>query len=364
MPPSPTRVESINGLRGLCILLVLVGHVHGTAGMPTAIDDAIGGIYGVMKASRYAVHAFFVLSGYFITKMLVAEQQRAGTISLWRFYLRRALRFFPGLAVLLVVMGTLAMAGWATLHRSDVLHAVTFTMNYDDKRGWALGHLWSLSVQEQFYLFWPLLLVLARPRGAMKAALAIVIVAPLLRAAILLNLAPAGPGWMGETFQTVADAMAVGGLLAGVQAGLWTHPIVEWLRRRQWSWLALLALAVAFHHWYRPGEVLGKPLVNVSMALLIDGLAVGTMPRVSRVLSYAPLPQIGVMSYSVYLWQQLFLDRYSNAPIAHAPLNLILAMMVGTIAYHLIEKPVTEARPRIEGWLAARLPARRLAAVE
>src|SRR5262249_33221200 len=156
----------------------------------------------------------FVISGYLITSLLLREFDASGTISLRRFYFRRTLRIFPAYYTFIGVLLLLSAAGLVGLTRANMGHALTYTTNYFPERSWDIGHTWSLSVEEQFYLLWPATLVLAGRRRGLSIAASLVVLCPLIRLA-LWQLAPTEQTGVGHRFETVADSIAIGCVLAG-----------------------------------------------------------------------------------------------------------------------------------------------------
>src|SRR5439155_8056704 len=128
------------------------------------------------------------------------------------FYVRRTLRIFPAFYVYLVSIAILSAADLVVVRRSDLIFGATYTINYVVDRSWVLGHLWSLAVEEQFYLLWPTVLVFGRHRARMVASV-VVLLAPLFRIA-MWYLLPEHEALIGKAFPTIADAIAVGCLLA------------------------------------------------------------------------------------------------------------------------------------------------------
>jgi peptidoglycan/LPS O-acetylase OafA/YrhL len=122
-PPGGARIPSLDGLRGISILAVMASHLTRAANVPPLPGwvDSLG---------EFGVRVFFVISGYLITTLLLAEQRKTGTISLKGFYARRAYRIFPAFYVFIAVVAVLSVAGVVTLAPGDLVHAVTFTRNY------------------------------------------------------------------------------------------------------------------------------------------------------------------------------------------------------------------------------------------
>jgi peptidoglycan/LPS O-acetylase OafA/YrhL len=130
-----SRIPSLDGLRAISIALVLFGHLLGGRGFIRAAPPVNAVDYG-----NLGVRVFFVISGYLISTILFSEMHERGTLSLAKFYFRRAFRIFPAFYANIAVMSELASLGYAALRPGDVLHAATYTMNYHHDRAWTLGH--------------------------------------------------------------------------------------------------------------------------------------------------------------------------------------------------------------------------------
>ena len=126
------------------------------------------------------VNMFFVISGFIITMLLLREFQRTQTVSLKHFYLRRGLRILPAYVFFLLGIGLFTWMGSVALRTQDWLAAMTYTVSFQEKPAWDIGHIWSLSVEEHFYCVWPLV-VWAWPRRCWVAAVAAIVATPALR---------------------------------------------------------------------------------------------------------------------------------------------------------------------------------------
>jgi peptidoglycan/LPS O-acetylase OafA/YrhL len=173
------RIPSLDGIRALSIYLVLLAHLKGTAGFPIANGRSTIGDIGEL-----GVRIFFVISGFIITKLLLQELEQSGAISLRRFYLRRTLRIFPASYCYLAVIGLISAFGFLSVTGSDLRNGAVYLMNYAKTRSWSVGHMWSLSVEEQFYLLWPAVVCAFGRIRAMQAAALLVVLAPVSRVVI------------------------------------------------------------------------------------------------------------------------------------------------------------------------------------
>lgn len=192
------RIPSLDGLRAISILLVIFSHLVKWKHVQGAALQGYGAL---------GVHVFFVLSGYLITSLLLEEYARTSDINLPRFYTRRAFRIFPAALVFVAVVIALY---WREMHWTHVVAAVFYVANMDISRPWIFGHLWSLSIEEQFYLLWPL--ALKRWHRHKLAILVCVFFGTPMFRAWLYSLRARGA--IVGSLPAVADQLAIGCLLA------------------------------------------------------------------------------------------------------------------------------------------------------
>jgi peptidoglycan/LPS O-acetylase OafA/YrhL len=299
---------------------------------------------GLGNLAHLGVVVFFVISGFLITSLLLNEHQKHGGVSLKLFYARRALRIFPPCYAYLVLVSMLWLAGVIRLHPGDLLHSITYTVNYYPFSSWQIGHLWSLSVEEQFYLLWPLIVVLLRPDRAVWGAVGLMVLAPFARSADWLFLRGT-PYYDLTMFPMVADSLAAGCLLAKLR---------PWLERQTW-YLRLFRPAYSFGllgALFALNRLLGHTIVsvagmsvmNVILAILIHRAVYRPGDWCGHVLNWKPVAFLGTLSYSLYLWQQLFLNRHSTAWVNAFPQNLVATVGVALASYLLLEKPLLRWR--------------------
>ena len=160
-------VPGLDGIRALAITLVLFSH--------STIFDQFTHLYAFGKVAGYAgVTVFFVLSGYLITTLLLREEERVGGISPRLFYLRRALRLFPALWLYLMVVWIIWLAGWLpNIPWYDFISSLFYFRNLVGS-GYETGHLWTLSLEEQFYLLWPIVLIALPRRNRTRLLIALI----------------------------------------------------------------------------------------------------------------------------------------------------------------------------------------------
>ena len=338
------RIPSLDGLRAISIVLVLLGHLAGTQFSP--ISREIGRFWNF---GDFGVRVFFVISGFLITGLLMDEMARAGRIRLGRFYFRRTLRIFPPYYAYLVAMFAAAGFGLVQLAPHDGVHTITYTSNYYAERSWFVGHTWSLSVEEQFYLLWPAVLIMAGVRRGLWIAAAVVLFVPLIRL-FEWHFVPSAASGIGHRFETVADAIAIGCVLAGTREFLHRLPIyMRAISSPLFVIVPLGAIAGALTHGHpQISFAMGMTITNICVALVIDWCVTFHDGRIGRVLNAAPLVFVGWISYSLYLWQQPFLNRASSADVAAFPLNLALAVACALASYFVIERPSLALRKALE----------------
>lgn len=333
------RLPSLDGLRALSIALVLIGHLSGTRGFHR--------LYPIGDYAHLGVVVFFVISGYLITRLLLQEHAKFGRVSLRNFYARRALRLLPAAYTFILCVVLLWVAGLIHLSARDIWHALTYTVNFEVDRVWYIGHLWSLSVEEQFYLLWPIAFVLLLPRRATWAAFAAFLIGPATRLAMVVLLR-GSPIRDLEIFPMVADSLATGCLLA--LTGKWLET-QNWYLRLFKPVIAIGMLLSVFVINYLMGWgivfVFGTSVINVFLAILIHRSVYCHRDWFGQFLNYRPVAFIGVLSYSLYLWQQLFINRSSASWVCAFPFNLIFAVAAALASYYLLERPLLGLRHKL-----------------
>jgi peptidoglycan/LPS O-acetylase OafA/YrhL len=327
-----SRLPALDGIRALAILLVIAGHFADFGGLGVA-----------------GVSLFFVLSGFLITRLLVAELEHSGQLRFGRFYWRRACRITPAyllwVGVTWLILGHLSNAE----DRSSLLGLLTYTYNYTSPAAYGFNSIihpaWSLAVEEQFYLLWPLaltLLSIRRARGALLVLFGIV-VAWRFAASVVLRLPQTYLDW---AFETNAGTLALGCWLAlhTMRGGS-----LRWTRFARPRWLtitvgvAVCAVALGLQE-FAGAAVWAVPLTAIVMFLLVS-LALESTPR--SILTHPALRWIGAISYPLYLWHLWGLAIGERLPLPHW-LQLVAAAAVSVIlasaSYYLLERPILRWR--------------------
>jgi peptidoglycan/LPS O-acetylase OafA/YrhL len=348
----PQRIPSLDGLRALLVPVVVFSHLlwH-----PDFISIRAVHATWFAPLGLLAMRVFFVISGFLITSLLLRELDSTKHINLGKFYLRRTLRIFPPYYCFVLIIIIVHVVGWIKLAPDDVLHALTYTVNYHAERSWYLGHAWSLSVEEQFYLLWPAVLLFVGKRRGLWIAFAVIALCPLIRLSIWYLFPSLVRYEISYRFETVADSIAVGCILAGLQEWLKLqgpyHKILE-------SKLFILVPVVVLYASLSPNSsrlnlLVGITVQNIGVAACIAWSITNYAGKIGKVLNSKPMVFIGVMSYSIYLWQQPFVNPKSSAIISRFPLNLILIGAASLASYYCIERPSLRIRRRLETRLFA-----------
>jgi len=343
------RIPSLDGLRAISIALVLISHATLTPGFYSYLPISFARFFEV--AAGLGVRIFFVISGYIITRLLLAESERNGRINLRKFYYRRTLRIFPPFYFFLFALAVLTVFGHLDLTTKNFVPALTYTSNYIFTGSGYTAHSWSLSVEEQFYLLWPFVMSLFGRHRAIRAAASLILLCPLARFVILLFFR-SHVAWIAPHFETVADAVATGCVLAGLYA--WLNKQRAYARFLASKWFLLvpiilltvqLVFANSIRYYFLIYIVLGITLLNICIALCVDWSITNHRGYVGRVLNSGPFVYVGTLSYSIYLWQELFLNDKTSL---HFPWVLIPVFIAAILSYYLIEKPFLWLRQRME----------------
>jgi peptidoglycan/LPS O-acetylase OafA/YrhL len=334
------RIRCLDGLRALSIGLVLLAHLRTAPGAP---------MHGWPASRAAGVCLFFILSGYLITTLLLDEKQATGTVSLRRFYLRRSLRIMPAAYAMMLAALLLRHIGYARFTNMAFLSSATYWRNYYAAGDWVLDHTWSLSIEEQFYLLWPLLVRRVSGRQAITVALLWIAGWPLLRH---LRHGSFVEGQGALALDTAGiDTIVFGCLLAlGARDPDWRPRLERFGRWRFALPLSLALIAVLYctiEYWPIGLQPLSPLLRNIAMTSVLWWCVQNPSTPVGRALAWRPLVFVGVLSYSLYLWQQLFLFPDNPAWICAFPQNLIATFVAALLSYRLVEKPFHALRDRL-----------------
>jgi peptidoglycan/LPS O-acetylase OafA/YrhL len=344
-------IPSLDGLRAVSILLVILS--HSTWYFPAWVETWMP-FHLIVGNGRKGVVVFFVISGFLITTLLMRERERTGTISLARFYFRRSFRIFPPFYVFIAVMAILWAMGIVPEHLPSFLVAATYTWTYYPfAHGYEIAHTWSLSIEEQFYLFWPLaMLFWAQRRKSVQLAIALILTMPIARLAVYFAF-PSLRGHETYMLQEWTDSMMVGCLLALISSD---PRFQQWHRRYINSWTAAVLAFIGFFGVPFLGEYLpriaGKTFATSIgpsiLAMCVGGILVYVVDQpksiAGRILNWAPIRHLGVISYSLYLWQQLFMSHETRL----LPWGYLYAIAAAEASFWLVERPALRLRNRLE----------------
>ncbi|HEY2384667.1 MAG TPA: acyltransferase, partial [Terriglobia bacterium] len=342
MKHETNRIPSLDGLRCIAVMMVLFSHLLGTQGFLNPTPGTF-----LYEFGNLGVKVFFVISGFLITNLLLSELEKTNKIHLGKFYFRRTFRIFPACYFMIVGLILFNAMGLVSLTPRDVIHAVTYTSNYYPGRSWAVGHTWSLGVEEQFYLLWPAVLVFLGRRKGFMAAASVIFICPIIRVFLWHYYKLEGIGFR---FETVADAIATGCLLAG--AGGWLKAQAAYRKILESKFFVAVPAAVLFFHMFFGHPtiyyLISHTMMNIGIALCLDWCVTYHTGIVGRILNSKPLVGIGVISYSLYLWQQMFFNRHSPSAMTSFPANVALVAAAALMSYFVIEKPSLRLRQRFE----------------
>jgi peptidoglycan/LPS O-acetylase OafA/YrhL len=327
------RIAALDGWRAISIALVLIGHLvnyrWGIGGPKVAVFAAY--------SAQLGVKVFFVISGYLITTLSLKEEASAGGLHAGGFYLRRAFRILPAFFVYLLAIAAISLPGLIDQAPTGIQRAAAFSCDIPGRDcGWFANHTWSLAYEQQFYLLFPLIFMAPlgmRRQWVLGVHLAVV-------AAPFAALAVGGAAHDALVFSAGFSSITMGVLLA-----LLVQRLRHAVGRPGPLALALAAFAASvlvvglnvLHLPYVVRAAVDGVLMPPAVAWLIYASA-HSEGFFTRLLDARPVRYIGAISYSLYLWQQLFTGpaaRYADVTW-FVPL---LALPAAALSYHFIEQP-------------------------
>lgn len=331
----------LDGVRGISILLVLGLHFT-PAWFP-------GGFIGV--------DIFFVLSGFLITSLLLQEWSRRKQISLKHFYLRRVLRLGPALLTFLMLVGVYAFI-FDRANAREIYFGILLTLFYLTnwviafKPEWAVSVLaitWSLAVEEQFYLFWPLLLLLLLKLKLSRRWLLSLLVLGIVAVGVhrlLLWEAGATVRRLYYATDTHADGLLLGCVAAGILSGSLV-PQARWFKAASKLLGFVAAVFVIYFALYVQHEsgwlyAWGDSLEAFAIAVALVVLLIWPTMRVAALFRFRPLTWIGRISYGLYLWHwpvRGFVFKSAEPSSKQVVVAVVLSFTIATLSFYLVERP-------------------------
>jgi len=348
---SVNRVPALDGVRGLAILIVIIAHL------------------GLLQGGNFGVDLFFVLSGFLITSILLQEQRRNGVISISKFYLRRALRLLPALFVfvLSVLLYTFICQPFPKflLAVSDAWRIALYCFNWQITLEYGhhimgyvhhemFPHLWSLSVEEQFYLIWPCLLLLLLKKS--RSFVLYFLLAGMAAEGIARFISSDGGPSYWIYFSTLmhSDGLMYGALVAWILH--WGY-MPKGLSRTTLSWVGAISLVVlllvSIPNPLNTGAAYRGlfSFVNLLCALLIASAIWCPQSPLRWFLESKPMTWIGKVSYGLYIWHypvHVFIGGLAFFNKFWEPVIIIgLTLIITSISYYKLELPFLKLKDRI-----------------
>ena len=337
-------LPALDGLRAIAVVLTSLVHI-----LPTKVP---GGFLGV--------DIFFVLSGFLITSLLLGAWARHGRIDLLGFYVRRFRRLVPAVVALILVFTIVVMLSTPTGHEVVVAMVVdaavlSYTFNWTDAFGhqppWQMDHLWSLSLEEQFYLIWPLLLIWLL-KVASRRTIMIVTASAALASAIAQGIAYAATHTVDWAY--LASPFHAHGILLGCLLGqlyVWrvADGFLERLGRSHFVPIAalvtigVLSLGLDLDHSfaYSGGMAAAVVAAGALVATMVARDALGVPGLLGRVLGSRVLVAIGRRSYSIYLWENFIawaLTDSLRGTWLWIPVNIVATLACAELSYRFVER--------------------------
>lgn len=343
---SRSYIPTLDGWRAIAICLVIGDHSHVMLEHNGSKLALLLGAF--LKHAGYGVDIFFCLSGYRICTLLLREKQRTGTISLSRFYMRRAFRILPSMLVYVAFICILSITG--AIHAiafREIAAVLFFFRNYIDG-SWYTGHFWSLAVEEHFYAIIPLFLLTLSRRWAVRWAMV------LISLCIGIRWFEYAQGWSATSLIQFHTENRIDGLLWGalLAIALQSAPVRAWLSRNvstiALTIILLITLVLLVKFDFQP---IRRTIVAAVLPFFIGYTVLKPESFLGRILESAPLKWVGRLSYSLYIWQMMFLvegDRPLGI-VQSSPLALILPFVCAALSFYFLEKPMIHIGHKFAG---------------
>ncbi|WP_179415548.1 acyltransferase family protein [Mucilaginibacter sp. E4BP6] len=338
----PSHLPGLDGLRGISIIIVVLGHLIWADNLKFFI-----GYFGV--------NIFFVISGFLITTLLLKEKVKTGAVSLKNFYLRRVLKIMPVAYLYLFTLVILNAIFKLNITNGSFTTAALYLKNipFKNSEDWYTGHFWSLSIEEQFYLIFPALLVLYKNKYVF-IVISIILLIKISEFVAFNSSITESNKLLHYVVFGIVDIFGNGTieiLIGSLTSLLLFKQIIKFDRIKIDYWISCIFLVGAFLlDTFFYNNVLSSIVFSVCISFVI----LNNLYQVNflgKLLNNKIIVKIGLLSYSIYIWQQLFLKnqpwahsfKYSNSII----LNLIGLSIVAYLSYYLFEKYFLKLKNKI-----------------
>ncbi len=359
----PAHVVGLDGIRGVAVLLVFISHFHWILSPDPFLTKVTPWhfINRTFEAGFMGVDIFFVLSGFLITSLLMKDRSTNQKNLFRRFYRRRALRLLPALYALL--LADFFVSRWENfpgdIQWRTTWHAILFLNNWNivnnfDEAQNDLGHLWSLGIEEQFYLIWPLTLwLLAKLKIPSKMMIPLILFASLVVMAHRTSLWNEGTSWiiLYVRTDTRLDSLLIGAMFAYV----YRHFQVPSKILNSVATLSFIGLIYIKYVLYKSPFIfeMGYTIIALLAGFIILSVVEGVF-FVQKVFTWRPLTMIGKVSYGLYLWHMpIFLLFGRHVTSGPKPLRIligiVIASVVTSLSWFFIEKPFLNIKNRRYG---------------
>jgi peptidoglycan/LPS O-acetylase OafA/YrhL len=346
-PEERYYIPTLDGWRAFAICVVMLQ--HGADQITDFFGDWIEPLTDVFKQNgRFGVYTFFAISGYLICSRLLNEETRRGSIDLKSFYIRRVFRIVPPYFTYLAVIGILTVMGILSVPLGKWLSAFLFIHNYWLGGSWYMGHLWSLAIEEHFYIIWPILLFWLGRSRSLRAGFAIIIGVSIWRFIDLAFGVTAGSSIRFDDRTDVHfDGLMWGCVFAILCLDAGNRQRIAALTAGWRYWVIAVVLVItqvvnAENPLIQSVQLAARPMF---VATLVVGTVVCPWRRYGRLLELRWLRWLGRISYSLYLWQQLFLvwdgfDVPELSKVQVFPISFACALACAVLSYKFIELPM------------------------
>ena len=360
-PKARHYVPTLDGWRAIAIIIVLISHAADSIAdflRMVDVNDQIN-----MKFGFFGVGIFFALSGFLITTQMVFNEREHGSFNIRQFYWRRCFRILPAAYFYLLVVALLSFAGVINVSLERWISSLLFFNNYSTAAdSWYVDHFWSLAVEEHYYLLWPIVFVVSRNnKTRLIVAVALAIFIAIWRLINFKYLGGFSSHHIWSRTDICADAILWGAIFALIRAVPSLKRRLDRLYATPWFLRALIVMIfllgckfLAFPGWWL-GELMSHAFLVIFIPMAIFGGISRSTGRFATFMESALLRWIGRISFSLYLYQQLFLVLDEGERMASPwnllqgfPLNFVMTFCLAIVSYHFIEQPLIKLGRKIE----------------